>query len=32
LGLHSYLNDMLQMCGAIGEDIARNYFYYAVVT
>jgi hypothetical protein len=25
------LNDMLQMCGAIGEDIARNYFYYAVV-
>jgi hypothetical protein len=25
------LNDMLKMCGAIGEDIARNYFYYAVV-
>jgi hypothetical protein len=25
------LNDMLRMCGAIGEDIARNYFYYAVV-
>jgi uncharacterized alpha-E superfamily protein len=32
LGLHSYLSEMLQMCGAIGEDIARNYFYYAVVT
>jgi uncharacterized alpha-E superfamily protein len=31
LGLHSYLSEMLQMCGAIGEDIARNYFYYAVV-
>ena len=30
-GLHAYLNDMLQMCGAIGEDIARTYFYYAVV-
>jgi uncharacterized alpha-E superfamily protein len=31
LGLHSYLSDMLRMCGSIGEDIARNYFYYAVV-
>jgi hypothetical protein len=31
LGLHSYLSEMLQMCGAIGEDIARNYFYYTVV-
>ena len=31
VGLHSYLNEMLQMCGSIGEDIARNYFYYAVV-
>jgi uncharacterized alpha-E superfamily protein len=31
LGLHSYLNDMLRMCGSIGEDIARSYFYYAVV-
>ncbi len=30
-GLHSYLDDLLRMCGAIGEDIARNYFYYAVV-
>jgi len=29
-GLHAYLNDMLQMCGSIGEDIARSYFYYAV--
>jgi uncharacterized alpha-E superfamily protein len=31
LGLHSYLNDMLGMCCSIGEDIARSYFYYAVV-
>ena len=31
LGLHSYLSDMLRMCGAIGDDIARTYFYYAVV-
>ena len=31
LGLHSYLKDMLGMCGSIGEDIARSYFYYAVV-
>src|ERR1700693_3601536 len=31
LGLHAYLSDILQMCGSIGEDIARNYFYYAVV-
>jgi uncharacterized alpha-E superfamily protein len=31
LGLHSYLNEMLRLCGAIGEDIARNYFYYGVV-
>ena len=30
-GLHAYLNDVLQMCGAIGEAIARTYFYYAVV-
>ena len=30
-GLHSYLNEMLRMCGSIGVDIARNYFYYAVV-
>ncbi len=30
-GLHSYLNELLRMCGAIGEDIARTYFYYAVV-
>jgi len=28
LGLHSYLNDMLQMLRPrFGEDIARNYFY-----
>jgi uncharacterized alpha-E superfamily protein len=30
-GLHSYLGDLLRMCGAIGDDIARTYFYYAVV-
>ncbi|MBZ5695110.1 MAG: alpha-E domain-containing protein [Acidobacteriia bacterium] len=30
-GLHGYLNDLLRMCGAIGDDIARTYFYYAVV-
>jgi uncharacterized alpha-E superfamily protein len=30
-GLHSYLSDILRTCRAIGEDIARTYFYYAVV-
>ncbi len=30
-GLHGYLNDVLRMCGSIGGDIARTYFYYAVV-
>ena len=30
-GLHSYLSDLLRLCGAIGDDIARTYFYYAVV-
>jgi uncharacterized alpha-E superfamily protein len=30
-GLHSYLNDLSRMCGAIGDDISRNYFHYAVV-
>jgi len=30
-GLHSYLDELLRMCGAIGQDIARTYFYYAVV-
>ena len=30
-GLHGYLNELLHMFGAIGEDIARTYFYYAVV-
>jgi len=30
-GLHGYLNDVIGMCGSIGEDIARTYFYYAVV-
>ncbi len=30
-GLHGYLEDLLQMCGSIGDDIARTYFYYAVV-
>ena len=30
-GLHGYLNELLQMSGTIGENIARTYFYYAVV-
>ena len=30
-GLHSYVHELLRMCDAIGEDIARTYFYYAVV-
>jgi uncharacterized alpha-E superfamily protein len=30
-GLHGYLNDLVHMCGSIGDDIARTYFYYAVV-
>jgi uncharacterized alpha-E superfamily protein len=30
-GLHGYLNDVLRMCSSIGGDIARTYFYYAVV-
>ncbi len=30
-GLHGYLSELLRMCGAIGDDIARTYFYYAVV-
>jgi uncharacterized alpha-E superfamily protein len=30
-GLHGYLNDLLNMLGSIGDDIARTYFYYAVV-
>ena len=30
-GLHGYLNEVLNLCGAIGDDIARTYFYYAVV-
>jgi len=30
-GLHPYLNELLRMCESIGEDIARSYFYYAVV-
>jgi uncharacterized alpha-E superfamily protein len=30
-GLHSYLTELLRMYRAIGEDIARTYFYYAVV-
>jgi uncharacterized alpha-E superfamily protein len=30
-GLHGYLNDVLRISGSIGEDIARTYFYYAVV-
>jgi uncharacterized alpha-E superfamily protein len=30
-GLHSYLHELSQMFGLMGRDIARNYFYYAVV-
>jgi uncharacterized alpha-E superfamily protein len=30
-GLHSYLNELLDMFSSMGSDIARNYFYYAVV-
>lgn len=30
-GLHGYLNDLVNLCGAIGNDITRTYFYYAVV-
>jgi uncharacterized alpha-E superfamily protein len=30
-GLHSYLSELLRICGGIGDDIARTYFYYAVV-
>jgi len=30
-GLHSYLNDLLRIFAAIGEDIERKYFYYGVV-
>lgn len=30
-GLHDYLAEMNRMFRAIGEDIARTYFYYAVV-
>lgn len=30
-GLHSYLRDLSDMFGHIGSDIARSYFYYAVV-
>lgn len=30
-GLHSHMTDLLKMCRAIDEGIARTYFYYAVV-
>ena len=30
-GLHSYLESLSDMFALIGSDIARNYFYYAVV-
>jgi len=30
-GLHSYLQELSKNLRAIGEDIARTYFYYAVV-
>jgi len=30
-GLHSYLSELLRTCRLINEDIAKTYFYYAVV-
>jgi len=30
-GLHAYLHEVLRSCRLIGEDIARTYFFYAVV-
>ena len=30
-GLHAYLSELLKTWRSIGEDIARTYFYYAVV-
>jgi uncharacterized alpha-E superfamily protein len=30
-GLHAYLYELLRLCRLIGEDIARTYFFYAVV-
>jgi uncharacterized alpha-E superfamily protein len=30
-GLHVYLKELMVMANEIGEDIARNYFYYEVV-
>ena len=30
-GLHLYLSDLLRSFREIGQDIARTYFYYAVV-
>jgi uncharacterized alpha-E superfamily protein len=30
-GLHTFLDDVQKVCRSIGENIARTYFYYAVV-
>jgi uncharacterized alpha-E superfamily protein len=30
-GLHTYLTELQKVCRSIGEQIARTYFYYAVV-
>ena len=30
-GLHRFLADLQKTCRQIGEQIARSYFYYAVV-
>ena len=30
-GLHQYLTELIRMLNAIGQAIARSYFYYAVV-
>ena len=31
LGLHQYLSDLLHLCHAIGDSIARTYFYYGAM-
>jgi uncharacterized alpha-E superfamily protein len=31
LGLHQYLSDLLHMCHAVGDAIARAYFYYGAL-
>ena len=31
LGLHQYLSDLLHLCHAVGDSIARTYFYYGAM-